>query len=108
MESVVARLDAALAARDAEIARKDKALIDQKDRIAELEKLLEESHRAGKRQAAPFSKGDPKPVPKTPGRKAGDAHGRHGHRRAPVAPPDRELDAALPSCCPDCGGIGGA
>jgi len=23
---------------------------------------------------------------------------------APAGPPDRELDASLPSCCPDCGG----
>lgn len=105
LESVVARLEVVLAARDAEIARKDKALTAQKDRIAELEKLLEVSHRAGKRQAAPFSKGDPEPAPKRQGRKAGEGHGRHGHRMAPVGPPDRELEAPLPSCCPDCGGM---
>jgi transposase len=105
LEETVGRLEGAVAGKDAEIAGKDKALIDQKDRIAELEKLLEESHRAGKRQAAPFSKGDPKPAPKRSGRKAGDAHGRHGHRMTPVAAPDRELAAPLPSCCPDCGGM---
>jgi len=104
LEETVGRLEAAVAAKDAEIAGKDKALIDQKDRIAELENLLEESHRAGKRQAAPFSKGDPKPAPKTPGRKTGDAHGRHGHRMAPVGPPDCDLEAPLPACCADCGG----
>jgi transposase len=104
LAETMGRLEAAVAARDSEIARKDEALIEQRDRIAELEKLLEASHRAGKRQSAPFSKGDPKPEPKKPGRKGGDAHGRHGHRMTPVGPPDRELDAPLPSCCPDCGG----
>lgn len=89
---------------EAEIARKDQALIAQRDRIIELEKLLEGTRRGGKRQAAPFSKGDPKAEPKAPGRKAGERHGRHGHRRAPLGPPDRELAAGLPAGCPDCGG----
>ena len=35
-------------------------------------------HRAGKRKASPFSKGEPKEDPKRPGRKSGEAHGRHG------------------------------
>jgi transposase len=66
---------------------------------------LEAARRAGKRQAAPFSKGPPKAHPKKPGRKSGKAHGRHGHRPAP--PPDRideTLEAPLPTACPDCGG----
>jgi transposase len=71
-------------------------------RIAELERLLEEVRRGAKRQSAPFSKGRSKDEPQTPGRKKGDAHGRHGHRAAPVEP-DRSLDAALPACCPHCG-----
>ena len=62
-------------------------------RIAELEKLLDDSRRSGKRQAAPFSKGEPTDEPKTPGRRSGKNHGRHGHRRVPVAPIDRELEA---------------
>jgi hypothetical protein len=65
---------------------------------------LEEARRQSKRQAAPFSKGPPKPQPKKPGRKAGPAHGRHGHRPAP--PPariDETLEAPLPDACPDCG-----
>ena len=71
-------------------------------RIAELERLLEEVRRASKRQSAPFSKGRSKDEPQTPGRKKGDAHGRHGHRAVPVNP-DRSLDAPLPECCPHCG-----
>ena len=66
---------------------------------------LEQAQRQGKRQAAPFSKGPPKAQPKTPGRKRGAAHGRHGHR-LPPAPEhiDEVLDAPLPDACPHCGG----
>ncbi len=104
LEGVVARLEATVSSRDAEITLKDRALISQRDRIAVLEKALEESRRGGKRQAAPFSKGGTKADPKTPGRKSGEGHGRHGNRRAPVGPPDRDFDAGLPAGCPDCGG----
>src|SRR5262249_35029481 len=65
---------------------------------------LEQVRRQGKRQAAPFSKGPPKAQPKTPGRKRGAAHGRHGHRLCP--PPeqvDEILEAPLPAACPHCG-----
>ena len=37
---------------------------------------LDDALRAGKRQAAPFRKGPPKPDPKPPGRKSGDAASR--------------------------------
>jgi transposase len=78
-----------------------------RERIAALEKRLEELERSAKRQAAPFSKGPPKLAPKKPGRKKGKQHGKHGHR--PPPPPDKveeTLDAPLPSTCPDanCGG----
>ncbi|MHB1534615.1 MAG: IS66 family transposase [Acidimicrobiales bacterium] len=72
-------------------------------RIAELEKLLEDSRRSGKRQAAPFSKGQPKDEPARPGRKPGDAHGRHGHRMAPLDS-DRTVKVPLRAYCPHCGG----
>jgi transposase len=39
--------------------------------VAELTRKLEEALRAGKRQAAPFRKGEPKAKPQPPGRKAG-------------------------------------
>lgn len=89
-------------------------------RVAELERLvaelrttnerltaaLDDARRAGKRQAAPFRKaGGPKPEPKKPGRKSGDAHGPHAHRAAP--PPeaiDETHEAPLPCACPNCGG----
>lgn len=74
-------------------------------RVAELEARLAEALRAGKRQAAPFAKGPPKPEPKKPGRKPGPDYGRKGHRPAP--PPehiDEVHEAPLPDACPDCGG----
>jgi transposase len=80
-------------------------IADLETKVAELAGLLEEARRAGKRQAAPFRKGPPKAQPKTPGRKAGDAHGCHGHRPPPDAGQSREvLEATLPDACPCCGG----
>jgi transposase len=70
---------------------------------AEVDRLkaeLEQARRAGKRQAAPFSKGPPRPHPKRPGRPPG--HPAH-HR--PVPPPeqvDRTVEVPLPSTCPEC------
>jgi transposase len=84
---------------------RDRVIDDLRKRVAELEKQLEASQRAGKRQAAPFSKGAPADTPKRPGRKAGAQHGKHGHR--PPPPPDEIdeiLEAPLPDACPDCGG----
>jgi len=49
--------DDRLAALEAKIASLSETLAIREARIAELEQLLEESRRSGKRQAAPFSKG---------------------------------------------------
>ena len=76
-----------------------------KAQVEQLTRLLEQYQRAAKRQAAPFAKQPPQEHPKTPGRKRGRRHGRHGHRPAP--PPqqiDETLEAPLPPACPDCGG----
>jgi len=76
-----------------------------KERVAELEKRLDETSRAGKRQAGAFSKGEPKAEPKKPGRKAGDQHGTHAHRPPPEPETiDETLEAPLPEDCPHCGG----
>jgi septal ring factor EnvC (AmiA/AmiB activator) len=56
LEALVARLEATVAELTA--------------RNAELEARLGAARRAGKRQAAPFSKGAPKPEPKSPGRRS--------------------------------------
>jgi transposase len=66
---------------------------------------LDQAQRQSRRQAAPFSKGPPKPHPKRPGRKSGEAHGRHGHRLPPSpAAIDEVLEVPLPDACPQCGG----
>jgi transposase len=71
---------------------------------AELRKQLGEAQRAGKRQAAPFSKGDPKKKPKKPGRKPGAQYGKR-HGRARPSKIDRVLEAPIEeTCCPFCGG----
>ena len=73
--------------------------------LEEARASLDQAQRQSKRQAAPFSKGPPKPQPKKPGRKSGKAHGRHGHRLPPSpAAVDEVLEAPLPDACPQCGG----
>ena len=69
---------------------------------ARLRACLIEAQRAAKRQAAPFSKGAPKPDPKPPGRKRGPNYGKKARR--PV--PDRfdESHEARLGPCPRCGG----
>ena len=97
----------------------EQALISQQ-RISELEadnerlraentqlrEGLEETRRAGKRQAAPFSRGQKKTDPATPGRKPGEKYGRKARRLLPPAPErvDEHIDVPLPEGCPDCGG----
>ena len=84
---------------------RDRKIDELTKRVAELEKRLDDKERAGKRQAAPFSKGPPQPQPKKPGRKAGNKHGQHAHRPPPPAEAiDETLEAPLPEACPDCGG----
>jgi transposase len=73
-------------------------------RIAELERLLDQRTREAKRQAAPFSKGSPKPHPEKPGRKPGNDYGTQAFRRLPDRDPDQVIDVPLPKACPRCGG----
>jgi len=78
-------------------------------RIAELERQLQEALRkldeairAKKRQAAPFSKGEPKLDPKPRGRKSGPNYGVKAHRPVPDQL-DEVIPVPLPEHCP-CGG----
>ena len=71
---------------------------------ARLREALEKARRGGKRQAAPFAKGTPKPEPKKPGRKRGDDYGKKGHRRAPDKV-DEVVIVNPPEVCPFCGGV---
>lgn len=86
----------ALRAENERLARRVAAL---EGRVAELTQRLEEAQRAGKRQAAPFSRGEPTEDPKPPGRPPGHP-GTY-----PTAPSqvDETVHVPLP-CCPHCGG----
>lgn len=75
----------------------------QEQRIAQLEKIIEELRRGGKRQAAPFSKGEPKSDPKTPGRKPGVRYGPRAFRPVPEQV-DEILEVDCPSVCEVCNG----
>ncbi|MCA1677597.1 MAG: transposase [Actinobacteria bacterium] len=73
---------------------------------AENERLrgeVEELRRASKRQAAPFSKGEPKRDPQRSGRKGGERYGTKVHREVP-GHVDEEIHVPLPDGCPCCGG----
>ena len=94
------RLRAENAALRQRVAELEEEIAQLKAKLEWLKGQLEEAERAGKRQAAPFSKGPPKPNPKRPGRKAGH---RPAHRPRPRQA-HRVLEAELPAVCPSCGG----
>jgi transposase len=86
-----------------EVERLERKKDQLEEQVKRLTAALEASQRAGQRQAAPFSKGEPKKSPKRPGRKPGKQHGLSAWRRPPKKI-DEVVDAPLPSRCPDCGG----
>ena len=83
-------------------AQRDRRIADLEARLATLEAKWTALARAGKRQAAPFSKGPPKADPKTPGRKSGGDYGTKAFRSIPPVI-DEVHEAPLPDHC-DCGG----
>lgn len=87
-------------------ARANRRLVHENQRLrdenARLTGLLEQARRAGKRQAAPFSKGRPTAEPRQPGRRAGAAYGRTAHRIVPKHV-DEVVAVPLPARCPRCG-----
>src|SRR4030042_1221417 len=94
--------------RDQERLEKEQERLEkEKERLRQewdhLKEELELARRAGKRQAAPFSKGEPEANPKRPGRKGGASYGPKAHRAIPVVV-DEEIQVPLPDCCPDCKG----
>lgn len=92
--------------RDAVIAQREATIARLEARIAELEEIINRLQRGNKRQAAPFSKGLPKPDPKKPGRKSGDDYGTPPVFRAMPEPAaaDQVIDVSPPWACPHCGG----
>ena len=89
--------------RENDSLRKENAAL--KTCVAELEVALDAAERRAKRQAAPFSRGEPKASPRKPGRKPGRRYGRKAHR-PPPSPKcvDAQYDVPLPDSCPCCGG----
>ena len=74
--------------------------------IKELRKQLAAAQRAGKRQAAPFSKGERVSKPRRPGRKPGK--GNFSYRKPPAVDELTEptIDVSVSEeSCPGCGGI---
>jgi len=72
-------------------------------RVREVEAQLEQAQRAGKRQAAPFSKGASKATGRGTGRPVGEKYGVKAHRPVPDHV-HREIDVPLPATCSACGG----
>ena len=75
--------------RENEELRRDRERLEKdKDRLRQerdqLKEELELARRAAKRQAAPFSKGEPETNPKRPGRKGGANYGPKGRRGIPL------------------------
>jgi transposase len=75
----------------------------QERRIAQLEKIIEELRRGGKRQAAPFSKGEPKSDPQRPGRKPAKRYGKRACRPVPEQV-DETIEVDSPGTCEACSG----
>lgn len=76
---------------------------EQERRIAQLEKIIEELRRGGKRQAAPFSKGEPKSDPQKPGRKPAERYGKRACRPVPEQV-DETIEVDSPGTCEVCSG----
>jgi transposase len=74
-----------------------------KKEIARLQRLLEEALRAVKRQAAPFSRQNPKAAAEKHGRKPGKKYGCP-YRRAVPDQVDEIIEVPLPWRCPRCRG----
>lgn len=103
-ESALSAIAQELAALREEIVQLRLQLAAKDEQIAKLTSALESSRRSGKRQAAPFSKGESKKAPKKPGRKKGKDYGPKARRQLPQQV-DETLQAPLPCACPDCGGL---
>lgn len=93
--------------REKQWEQREKQWEQEQERLREenerLKKQLEEAQRANKRQAAPFSRGQPKANPKPPGRKSGSAYGKR-HSKAIPEQVDEVIAVPPPGQC-ECGGM---
>lgn len=102
LEARVAELEKQLSWALARIAKLEAENEQLRAENAALRKALEETRRAGKRQASPFSRNNPKQNPKKPGRKGGSEYGAVS-RRPPPNRIDQTVEVPCPLWCP-CGG----
>lgn len=102
MESA-GRLKRELERRDRQIAKRDREIAALRQQVRELKIALDAALRAGKRQAAPFAKGEPKKSPRKPGRKPGPGYGSQKGRTRP----DHVDETILVPCPLQCGTCGG-
>jgi len=86
-----------------QVAEQKRQLEKQERRIAQLEKIIEGLRRGGKRQAGPFSKGEPKSDPQKPGRKPGEKYGQRASRPIPERV-DETIAVDGPLACEICNG----
>jgi len=96
------RENAKLREEAAKIPKLEGRVAELERKLGEVLKKLDEALRAKRRQAAPFSKGDPKADPKPRGRKPGRNYGPKAHRPIPEHV-DEVIPVALPDHC-ECGG----
>jgi transposase len=92
-----------LVEQEERFAKQEGRFVEQQRQIKKLENLLEELRRRGKRQAAPFSKGEPKSAPKRPGRKPGPEYGSRASRPRPERA-DETIEVSCPLLCESCNG----
>jgi len=93
--------DRRIAELERELAERDRRIEKLERKVDRLERLVEDLQRSAKRQAAPFSRGEPKANPKRRGRKKGKRYGKRGVRTVPTQI-DRTVHVPAPLFCPDC------
>jgi len=94
-------LDRRIAELERKLAERDRVIEQLQKKIERLERIHEELRRATKRQATPFSRGEPKTNPARRGRKRGRRYGRRSGRPVPVRI-DRVVHVPAPMWCPRC------
>ncbi len=93
--------DRRIAELERKLADRDREIRQLLRRIERLERKNEELRRAEKRQASPFSRGEPKADPATRGRKRGKRYGKRAWRAVPTRI-DRVVHVPAPLYCPRC------
>lgn len=93
--------DRRIAELERQLAERDRRIEKLERKIDRLERIIEDLRRSAKRQAAPFSRGEPKANPKRRGRRKGKRYGNRGVRCVPTQI-DRTVHVPAPMYCPDC------